>query len=168
MKPDTENTAEISESSAEVVEMQSESNNNAAPQDAGPDLKAELDEMRDRMLRAVAEAENTRRRAQRDVEESTKYAVSSMARDLIDVAENLNRALASLPDEALSQGEGVVKAFAEGVEMTQKSLMNVLEKHGIKRVDPIGMKFDHNLHQAIAQIETPDAEAGTVVQVVQA
>ena len=129
-------------------------------------LEAKLAETKDQVLRAMAETENVRRRAQRDVEEAGKYAISGFARDIIGVAENLHMAIASIPEDART--EGVTKAIYDGLDMTIRELNNQLERHGIVRVNPVGDKFDHNLHQAISQVEDPSKEAGTVLQVVQA
>ena len=127
----------------------------------------DLAALKDQTLRALAEADNTRRRAERDAQESTKYALTGFARDLVGVLENLQRALGSIP-EALKSEQPQVATLATGVEMTLNELLVIFEKQGIKRIDPMGQKFDHNLHQAVAQIATPDAEEGTVVQVLQA
>lgn len=129
--------------------------------------EAKLAEMKDQLLRAIAETENVRRRAQRDVEEASKYAVSGFARDIIGVAENLYMAMSSIPEES-RQAEGVLKALADGLDMTLRELNSQFERHGIVRVNPLGDKFDHNLHQAISQVEDPAKEPGTVLQVVQA
>lgn len=138
-----------------------------ALQSALEQKEAELSALKDQALRALAEAENTRRRAERDVQESAKYATTSFARDLVSVLENLQRATASIPD-TLKAEQPAVANLATGVEMTLNELLGAFEKHGIKRIDPMGQKFDHNLHQAVAQLPTPDAEEGTVVQVLQA
>ena len=130
-------------------------------------LKAQVQEMKDQALRAMAETENVRRRAQRDVEEAGKYAVSGFARDMITVSENLFLALANIPAEAREE-DPVLKALADGVDMTLRELLNMFEKHGIMRINPQGEKFNHNFHQAISQVEDPAQEPGTVLQVVQA
>jgi len=130
-----------------------------------PDLQEEVTRLRDQWMRAVAETENVRKRAQRDVEETAKYAIAGFARDMVNVMENLQRALGSMPEDAAS---GPLKQLAEGIELTHKELLTIFEKHGIKRFDPVGQKFDHNLHQAIAQVEKPGSPPGTVVQVLQA
>lgn len=127
----------------------------------------EIAGMKDQALRALAEAENVRRRAERDVAETSKYAVTGFARDLVSVLENLQRAVESIPAQVKAE-QPVVANLATGVEMTLNELLGAFEKHGIRRIDPLGQKFDHNLHQAVAQITTPDAEEGTVVQVLQA
>lgn len=131
------------------------------------DKETELAAMKDQALRALAEAENTRRRSERELADMSKYAVTGFARDLVGVLENLQRALDSIPD-ALRESQPAVANLAVGVEMTLKELLGVFAKQGIQRIDPMGEKFDHNVHQAVAQIESPGAEAGTVVQVLQA
>lgn len=131
-------------------------------------LEKELAETKDSWLRARAEMENTRKRAERDAAELRKYAISGFAGEMINVAENLYRALSSIPDEALKDESAVVKNLHAGVEMTRKELLGIFERFGIKRLDPAGEKFDHNYHQAVAQVETADAMPGTVVQVMQA
>lgn len=128
---------------------------------------AELASLKDQALRALAETENTRRRAERELADMSKYAVTGFARDLVSVLENLQRAVDSIPAE-LKESQPAVANLAVGVEMTLKELLGVFNRQGIERIDPMGQKFDHNFHQAIAQIDTPDAEAGTVVQVLQA
>ncbi|PZP85756.1 MAG: nucleotide exchange factor GrpE [Azospirillum brasilense] len=129
--------------------------------------ESELAAMKDQALRALADAENTRRRAEREVADSAKYAVSSFARDLVNVLENLQRATDAISPE-LRASQPAVASLATGVEMTLQELLQVFERHGIKRINPVGEKFDHNLHQAVAQVEAADAEAGTVVQVLAA
>ncbi len=128
---------------------------------------AEIAALKDQALRALAETENTRRRAERELQDMSKYAVTGFARELVSVLENLQRAVDSIPAE-LKESQPAVKNLAIGVEMTLKELLAAFAKQGIQRIDPMGQKFDHNFHQAVAQIDTPDAESGTVVQVLQA
>lgn len=130
-------------------------------------LKQEVDGLKDKLLRAVAETDNVRKRGQRDVEETSKYAVTGLARDLVSVAENLQRAVESLPPEQRA-GNPALKSLGDGVEMTLKELLGAFERHNIRRITPLGEKFDHNYHQAVLQVENPDEPAGTVVQVLQA
>ncbi|MCC7260100.1 MAG: nucleotide exchange factor GrpE [Alphaproteobacteria bacterium] len=130
-------------------------------------LVEEVAALKDQLLRAVAESENIRRRAQRDLEDARKYAVSGFARELVGVTENLQRALESVPPEAREKDE-FLKTLTEGVQITQQELLSIFEKAGIRRIDPLGQKFDHNFHQAVVQIVDPDNEPGTVVQVIQA
>lgn len=122
----------------------------------------EVATLKDQSLRALAEVENIRRRAERDQQDTAKYAVSKFASDLVAVLENLQRAIDAVPADQKSS------PLAVGVEMTLKELLGAFEKHGIKRIDPAGQKFDHNFHQAISQVENAEVEAGTVLQVVQA
>lgn len=129
--------------------------------------EAEIAALKDQSLRALAEVENNRRRSERELADMSKYAVTGFARDLVGVLENLQRAIDSIPPE-LKESQPAVANLATGVEMTLQELLSVFARQGIKRIDPMGQKFDHNFHQAVAQIETPDAEAGTVVQVLQA
>ena len=127
----------------------------------------EIATVKDQALRALAEVENNRRRTERELSDMSKYAVTGFARDLVGVLENLQRALDSIPQE-LEEANPAVANLATGVSMTLKELLGVFNKQGIKRIDPMGEKFDHNLHQAVAQIDVADAEPGTVVQVLQA
>jgi molecular chaperone GrpE len=145
-------------------------NNNAAAAEATPEerivqLEAEIAEQRDRLLRALAEVENTRRRAQREREDATKYAISGFAKDLLSVADNLRRALDSLPEaEAADQR---TRSLLAGVAATERELLSVLERHGVRRIDPMGERFDHNFHQAIFEAERADRPGGTVIEVLQ-
>lgn len=129
-------------------------------------LQAERDELKDQMLRAVAEADNTRRRAERDVAQARKYGHTGFARDLISVVENLSRAVEVLPEQRDDLDE-TMKNLVIGVEMISREMASVLERHGITRILPMGEKFDHNKHQAMFEVPTNDAEPGVVVQVAQ-
>ncbi len=135
-------------------------------EDDAPRLQAELDETKDRLLRAVAETENLRRRAVREREDAGKYAISGFARDLLSVVDNMRRALDSLTDE-LRADESLAGLIA-GVELTERELLAALERHGIRRIEPLGEKFDHNFHQAMFHAEVSDQPDGTVVEVIQA
>lgn len=137
-----------------------------APIESG-DHDQQIGELKDQLIRAVAETENVRKRAQRDLEEANKYAVTNFARSLVSVLENLQRATGSINEE-LREENPQVKNLAEGVEMTLRELLSVFEKFGINRIDPMGEKFDHNFHQAMAQIEDESVEPGTILQVLQA
>ncbi len=130
--------------------------------------ETEISQLKEQLMRALAETENVRKRAARDVEETNKYAVSGFARQLVSVIENLQRAHSSIPPELMATNEQV-KTLAQGVEMTMAELLAVFARNGIKRIQPeLGEKFDHNLHQAMAQIEDATAQPGTVLQVFQA
>jgi len=126
-------------------------------------LEAELVESKDRLLRALAEAENQRQRLQRDRQEAQRYAAFEFARELLNVADNLRRAIDAVP-EADSTARGVV----EGVAATERELLAIFERHGIKRVEPkLGERFDHNLHEAMFEVPGAPQPPGTVAQVLQ-
>jgi molecular chaperone GrpE len=128
-------------------------------------LEAELAEQKDHLLRALAETENVRRRAQRERDDTLKYAVAGFAKELLSVADNLRRALDSLP-EAEARDERT-RGLVTGVEATERELLSVFERHGIRRIDPDGERFDHNLHQAIFEAERPGKPGGTIIEVLQ-
>ena len=131
-------------------------------------LKAENAELRDRYLRLAAEMDNLRRRTERDVKDAKSYSVAGFARDMLAVSDNLRRALDAIPPDALAGNDTGLKALAEGVEMTERSMLAALERHGVRKLDPIGEKFDPNFHQAMFEVPNPDVASNTVVQVVQA
>jgi molecular chaperone GrpE len=139
--------------------------NGPAPLDAAA-LTKEVAEYKDRLLRALAEMENLRRRTDREVSDARAYGVSGLARDLIGVADNLRRALEAA-GESTAVIEGPAKALHEGVELIERELLKVLEKHGVKRFDPQGAKFDPNFHQAIFEVSDAKVSAGSVAQVIQ-
>ena len=128
-------------------------------------LEAELADQKDRLLRALAETENTRRRAQREREDAAKYAISGFAGDLLAAADNLRRALASVP--AAKPRDDLTRNLLAGVAATEQELLAAFERHGIRRIDPAGERFDHNFHQAIYEAERPGAPPGTIVEVLQ-
>jgi molecular chaperone GrpE len=130
-------------------------------------LKAEVDELKDKWLRANAEVENIRKRAERERDEAAKYAITKLARDIVGVGDNFQRAIDAVPAGAAERDENL-KAFLEGVTMTERELLNVLERHGIKRLQPINEQFNPHLHQAVAQVPRPDVPSGTIVEVYQA
>src|SRR6185503_558779 len=111
--------------------------------------------------------ENLRKRTEREVADSRVYGISSFARDILGVADNMHRAMQALDDELRAKADDATKALLEGVELTERELMNVLEKHGVKRIEPLNQKFDPNRHQAMFEVEDPSVPSGTVVQVMQ-
>jgi molecular chaperone GrpE len=131
-------------------------------------LEAEKADLKDKLLRLLAEMENLRRRTEKEVADAKTYAVTGFARDMLAVSDNLRRALESLPAESRGALDAGTLAMIEGVELTERDLTKTLEKYGVKRIEPLGQKFDPNLHQAM--FEAPDAviAKGAVVQVVQA
>jgi molecular chaperone GrpE len=130
-------------------------------------LQAEVADLKDRLLRALADAENTRRRADRDKNDASQYSVTRFARDMLSVADNLKRALEHYPAEARAVATPQVKAVIEGVEATERHLLATLERHGIKLIDTSSGRFDPNLHQAIAQVPSEGRPAGSIVNVVE-
>lgn len=147
----------------------------SAPQDAAapetdPAAVAaqEVADLKDRLLRALAEMENMRKRTEREVADSRAYAITVFARDILNVADNMHRALGALDVELREKADAGVKALLDGVELTERELLNVLDKHGVKKLEPLGQKFDPNRHQAMYEVPDAAASPGTVVQVVQA
>jgi molecular chaperone GrpE len=130
-------------------------------------LNAENSQLKDRVLRTLAEMENLRRRTDREVSDAKTYGVTSFARDMLTVVDNVSRALEHLPAEARASAEASIRSMIEGVELTARDLEAVLSRHGVKKLDPKGQKFDPNLHQAIFEAPDETVPAGTVSQVVQ-
>jgi molecular chaperone GrpE len=131
-------------------------------------LSKEVAEARDKMLRTLAEMENLRQRTRREVADAKTYGITGFARDVLEIADNLQRALDAVPAEARAAADPGLKALIEGVELTERSLLNALEKNGVKKFDPAGQKFDPNFQQAMYEVPDPTVPSGTVVQVVQA
>ena len=123
--------------------------------------------MRDRLLRTMAEMENVRRRTEREKADTARYAISNFARDVLTVGDNLRRTIEHVPADAAAQ-DPALKSFLDGVELTERELLNVLERHGVTRIDPVGQRFDPNCHQAMYEVQNPDVPEGTVVDVMQA
>ena len=119
------------------------------------------------MLRALAETENLRRRSTREKEDATKYSIANFARDMLNVGDNMRRAIDAAP-EGSGEGDDALASLVQGVEMTERELLATFERHGIKAIEPLGEKFDHNLHQAMFEVPGNDTAPGTVVQVIQA
>ncbi|NVJ99558.1 MAG: nucleotide exchange factor GrpE [Alphaproteobacteria bacterium] len=151
---------------AEAAEATAEDTGAAAPEeDVVAQLKSEVADLKDRLLRAVAETENVRRRAEKDKADASAYGVTAFARDMLNVSDNLRRALDSAPTEVTED----LKGFVEGVDMTERELLNILERHGIRKVEPeVGEKFDHQFHQAMFEVPTNEHTPGSVMQVVAA
>jgi molecular chaperone GrpE len=129
-------------------------------------LRAEVADLKDKVLRTLAEMENLRRRTEREVKDAGTYAVTKFARDMLAVADNLRRAIETAPAEARAEGSAA-KPVLEGVELTERALLQTFERHGVKPIEAVGAKFDPNLHQAVFEIPNPDVPNGTVLQVMQ-
>ncbi len=134
-----------------------------APQAEEPTPEEMIAELKDQLLRALAETENVRRRAERDVTDARRFATADFARDLLAVADNMQRAI----DIAKANAEAGSEAVVEGVDLTLRQLEQMLEKHEIRVVEALGLKLDPNLHQAMVQIEDATAEPGTIIQIMQ-
>lgn len=144
----------------------------AAPADAREAeiaaLKEEVAAAKDRLLRFAAEAENTKKRLEREKAEAALYAGTNLARDLLSVADSLSRALAAVPEAERVIVDEVMKKFLDGIEMTERELLNVFQRHNIRRIETVGQKFDPNFHQAMFEVPTSERPPGTVMQEVQA
>lgn len=136
-----------------------------AAEAAADAMVLEMAELRDKLLRALAENENLLRRAKREREDTAKYAAANFARDMLAMADNLGRALEAVPD-GLREMEGGA-GFLDGIEATDRELRATLERHGITRIAPLGEKFNHDRHEALFEVPTADADPGTIVQVLQ-
>jgi molecular chaperone GrpE len=137
----------------------------ATPEERIATLETELAEREDRLLRALAEAENTRRRALRERADAEKYGIGRFAEGLLSVADNLRRALDSLPESEAKDDR--IKSLLAGVAATERELLAAFERQGLKRINPMGEKFDHNFHQAVFEAENSGRPAGTIVEVLQ-
>ena len=161
----TKETPTISEGEILAEELTTELAPEPTPEQQLVSLEKQLAETKDNWLRALADNENLRRRSQKEREDALKYGATSLGREIVVVVDNLQRALDSCPpsDDLPSS----VQALIQGVEMTAKEVLTIFEKHGIKRISPLGEKFDPNFHQAVFEVETDDHPAGHVAQVLQ-
>jgi molecular chaperone GrpE len=148
----------------------------AAPEESDPltvalqvidALRAENAELKERVLRTLADMENLRKRAEREKAEATLYAATNFALDLLSVADNFSRALAAITPDQRAAADEVSNNLLAGIEVTERELLNVFDRHGIKRIDALGQKFDPHMHQAMFEVPAADQPPGTVVQVMQ-
>ncbi|MEO3997737.1 nucleotide exchange factor GrpE [Mesorhizobium sp. CAU 1732] len=159
--------SEYAEMAATGEDFQAETEAQDADYEAVVRLVKENEELKDRALRAAAEMENLRRRTQRDVQDAKAYAIANFARDMLQVSDNLRRALDAIPAEAKDSGDAGFKALIEGVDITERAMLSALERHGVKKLDPQGEKFDPHFHQAMFEVPNPDVPNNSVIQVVQ-
>jgi len=138
-----------------------------ALQDIVAALQVEVADLKDKWLRAHAEVDNIRKRAERERDEAAKYSITKLARDIVGVGDNFQRAIDAVPAGAADK-DPALKSFLEGVTMTERELLNVLDRHGIRRVQPLNEQFNPHLHQAVTQVARTDVPAGTIVEVYQA
>ncbi|WP_157016267.1 nucleotide exchange factor GrpE [Mesorhizobium xinjiangense] len=130
-------------------------------------LAKENEELNDRALRLAADMENLRRRTVRDVHDARSYAIANFARDMLTVCDNLRRALDAVPAEARETADAGFKSLIEGVDITERGMLSGLERHGVKKIEPLNERFDPHFHQAMFEVPNPEVASGTVVQVVQ-
>jgi molecular chaperone GrpE len=160
----TEQTARAEDAAATAAAA----SNDAAPQPTpSTALEREHAEMKDRLLRTLAEMENLRKRTEREVTDARVYGVASFARDILVVADNMRRALDAVPPEARAHAQAGMKALVDGVELTERELLKALEKNGVRQFTPHREKFDPNVHQAMFEVPDASVPAGSIVQVVQ-
>ncbi|MFC6488983.1 nucleotide exchange factor GrpE [Nitratireductor sp. GCM10026969] len=167
--PQNENPEEeVVQAEAEAAPAEGEGNEaGVSEEDVLVRLAQENEELKERAMRLAAEMENLRKRTQRDVVDARNFGIANFARDMLTVSDNLQRALEAVPAEARENAEPGLKALIEGVEMTERAMLSTLERHGVKRIDPQGEKFDPHFHQAMFEVPNPEVPANTVVQVVQ-
>lgn len=161
--PDAQNPAEAAQ---DTPAAETGAEGNTAPASREAELENELAQVKDQALRALAEAENTRRRLEREMEEAKKYAVSGFARELLAVADNLKRAISAVTPEQREQN-AELKNMLIGIEATERQLMAAFEKYQVKPVDSMGKVFDPNFHQVMFEIESAEHPAGTILQELQ-
>ncbi len=161
------------ESPSEAAGQASQPQNPAPETKTEPDpfavrekLNAENAELKDRTLRTLAEMENLRRRTEKEVADARAYGVTNFARDMLAFADNLRRAIDSVPAEARA-AEGPLKTMVEGIELTERDFLSRLARHGVKKLEPKGQKFDPNMHEALFEVPDPTVPHGTVAQVVE-
>ena len=162
--PDAEPTNGVQATDDDLVEengpIQSE------PEDPVAALEAEVVTLKDQLLRALAETENTRRRTSRENQDLIRYGVTNLVRDILVVADNLQRALDSLPEDARAENEALA-SLATGVELTEKEFLSALERHNVRKIEPLDEAFNHNEHQAMFEVENTGQPAGTIVELLQ-
>ncbi len=160
----------MTDPTARQAEAMAAANEDTAGETADPiaEAKREALEFKDKLLRTLAEMENLRKRTEREVLDARVYGIAGFARDVLAVADNMHRALEAIGPDLRDAADPKVKALIEGVELTERELMKILEKNGVQKFSPQGEKFDPNFHQAMYEVPDPSVPAGTVVQVVQA
>jgi len=154
--PTSEKEEQVSESPKEKEEEE------IAPEDLIKKLNEEITDLKDQRLRAIAELENFRKRAEKDQSDALKYGISNFAKEIINIRDNIERAQSSISEEA--KNNETIKSVIEGIDLIAQSVVSTFEKIGIKKIESLNEKFDHNLHQAMMEIENDDLEPGTIVQ----
>ena len=174
MTDDNKNAYETEAKDAEAVNEAVAETPAAAPEAEAPpaldpleNLKAEHADLKDKYLRLAAEMDNLRRRTEREIKDAKTYAAAGFARDMLGVSDNLRRALDAVPAEARAAADSGLMALVEGVEMTERAMLSALERHGVKKLEPAGQRFDPHFHQAMFEVPNADIPNNTVIQVVQ-
>jgi molecular chaperone GrpE len=163
----TDSTGRTQDEGAAAFEGSAEEVGQAGGAAASDEATRAAAELKDRLLRTLAEMENLRRRTEREVADARVYGITGLARDLLAVADNLRRAVEALPPQSRQTADAGINALIEGVELTERELLKIFEKNGVKKLEPQGEKFDPNLHQAMFEVADASAPNGVVVQVVQ-
>jgi molecular chaperone GrpE len=163
----TDTSASAADDAAEPEQTPPTAPGNETPQDPLVAAVRESAELKDKLLRALAEMENMRRRTEREVADARFYGIATFAREVLGIADNMQRALEAAQQELRGTSDPGVKTLLEGIEITERELLKVLEKHGVKKFEPQGEKFDANLHQAMYEVPDASVPPGTVVQVIQ-
>ena len=151
-----------SETKEQALEQEQETEEVETSEDIIAKLNEEITNLKDQRLRAIAELENFRKRAEKDQSDALKYGVSNFAKEIINISDNIERAQSSIPEEA--KNNETIKPVIEGIDLIAQSVVTTFEKIGIKKIESLNEKFDHNLHQAMMEIEKDDLEPGTIVQ----
>ena len=151
-----------SEKEEQVSEPPKEKEEEVSPEDLIEKLNEEISGLKDQRLRAIAELENFRKRAEKDQSDALKYGISNFAKEIINIRDNIERAQNSISEEAKNNES--IKSVIEGIDLIAQSVVSTFEKIGIKKIESLNEKFDHNLHQAMMEIENDDLEPGTIVQ----
>jgi molecular chaperone GrpE len=154
--PTSEKEAQVSEEPKDQEEAE------ISPEDFIEKLNEEITSLKDQRLRAIAELENFRKRAEKDQSDALKYGISNFAKEIINIRDNIERAQSSISDEA--KNNEAIKSVIEGIDLIVQSVVSTFEKIGIKKIDSLNEKFDHNLHQAMMEIENDELDPGTIVQ----
>ena len=151
-----------SETTEQAPEQEQETEEVETSEDIIAKFNEEITNLKDQRLRAIAELENFRKRAEKDQSDALKYGVSNFAKEIINISDNIERAQSSIPEEA--KNNETIKPVIEGIDLIAQSVVTTFEKIGIKKIESLNEKFDHNLHQAMMEIEKDDLEPGTIVQ----
>ena len=167
---DKENEIHAEENnSSEGLDNQQEDNqlkDNPPEDQSSGDADQKINELKDQLLRTLAEFDNYKKRSEREMSDMAKYSITNFAKDLLGVADNFGRALDAMPSDTSNESP-LIKSLADGIKMTESELSKAFKKHGVEKIDPLNQPFDHNLHQAIMEVEVDGVEAGAVTEVLQ-